>query len=120
VEFFVCSSCARHVKIDETACPFCGEVAGTRVFARRVRHAATRDRTALMFGAAMATALVTASATAAGCGPAQPVAVPAYGAPPVQPNDVSPADAGTNATPPDAAAHPPSPPVAIYGAPPTH
>jgi hypothetical protein len=119
MRFFVCSSCVRHVKVDETACPFCGAVANGPVPVRPARLLTIRDRTTLMFGAAMATALVAASATATGCEPA-PVAM--YGGPPVHEptNDTPSNDAGANATPPDAAAHPPPPPVAIYGAPPTH
>ncbi len=72
-----CTSCARHVKVSETACPFCG--------ARRVI-----SRAALV---------VMGAAAIAACAKEPAGVIALYGGPPVE------VDAGTSVTvtPPDAA-----------------
>ena len=89
-----CAGCGRHVKVDEGACPFCGEAA-SEPHARSMPSARLGRAATFAFGAALA------AATTAGCsdshrpgedagteqedaGPVLPDATiaPPYGAPP--------------------------------------
>lgn len=103
-----CSQCSRHIRVDETACPFCGSASAPRGGRGPVRAA-------LLAGAL-------AGASAVGCGDAKPaVEDPAHTGNPtvVGQSDAMPAnpvDAG-QVEPPDRTYDPNLPPMP-YGAPP--
>lgn len=86
VAFVRCSECRRHVREDETACPFCG-FAGSLSSAPRGGAVAGMGRAALFAFGVAATA----------CG-SPPVVAP-YG---IAPDDAGPVDGGDDAGPPEA------------------
>jgi hypothetical protein len=99
-----CAACARHVRADTDACPFCAAArepttAPARVFASRVSRAV-----AFAFGATLG---VDCSAPP----------VPAYGTP-SPPADAAPFDTGDGAAPSDAAVDAGADLGVRYGAPP--
>ncbi|MEZ4339129.1 MAG: hypothetical protein R3B82_21120 [Sandaracinaceae bacterium] len=74
--FSPCSECARHVRVEDEACPFCGSVA-TRPAPKIPRRSATRvTRAALFFAGVL-------GASACDSGTAEPV----YGGPPTSQGD---------------------------------
>ncbi len=103
-----CAACARHVKADESRCPFC-DAALTAPTARAMT-ALPRSRAALMFGAVFGAASL-AGAIGVGCNASPPA--PAYGGPPPPPDmhslTVTPVTAGDAGPAPFA--------VSAYGAP---
>lgn len=125
---YPCAACARHVRVSDPSCPFCGVTLSVTIVSGPVAHPAARSRAALVFGT------VAALAVAGACSP------PAQSPPPVvptSPEDTSPS--GIYGAPPptveDAGAPspvvptPPKPPVVtrpgdepamgtVYGAPP--
>lgn len=92
--FFACSGCARHVKVGQCVCPFCG---AKRQCAKPAGPAMQRiTRTAFgVAGAAGAAIALGACSSSSG-----PVGYPPYGAAPI---DASEEAAPTDATHPDAA-----------------
>ena len=117
-----CTSCARHVRITEPLCPFCGEM--TASFERETRVAEPPpglDRAALYsyrltaLRVAAGAALLAAAACDAGRGSPQATA---YGAPAPMPPTLS-VDASS---PPDAESSPDGANLSseVYGGPPHH
>lgn len=100
MSFIPCPTCARHVKHTESACPFCD--AKIEYVESNVSAPIARDRSALLFGAVLASAIGVGACNAG-------VPAPAYGGPP-------PPDTATQVTVTDAATTPPVM-VAAYGAP---
>lgn len=111
-----CPGCARHVRVDEPSCPFCGADGGLGRASPDRRSLATRLTRALIFAGATA-ALVT-------CGD-EPIAQP-YGAPPepdhggeTPPPESDPQQPGQDAGTGQAAPADPGQPMALYGGPPS-
>lgn len=96
--FLTCQSCARHVKADSAACPFCGSEAISAPVAPTVRSRVTR---AVLVAGAATVAVACSSSTVA-----------LYGAPYIPPDggQDSSAEAGKDSGVPDA-------PIAAYGGP---
>lgn len=103
-----CSSCARHVRATEAACPFCSAVLPVTQATRPLpRSTGTRLSRAALF------ALGASAAAVAACSSDRVVAV--YGAPPIIEDSGAPdaADAGDAAKRPEGGT-----PAPVYGAPP--
>ncbi len=95
--FQACPACARHIKVEEGACPFCG-ARTPEGFANvvRPRVAAPLSRAAILFVSATA---VTGAALATGCGSssdAGPVVL--YGPAPIVDSGTADSRAGDSAT----------------------
>lgn len=111
-----CSACARHVRANEAACPFCAAPLTIEASAPTPPHERLGRAARIALGGVAAVALV------AGCEP-NPSVAPAYGGPPIPTATVDPADAGTPTG--NAVKKPPPPPPPDdgnmqkpYGAPP--
>lgn len=101
-----CPQCERHVKADETSCPFCHEA-----LSAMSAQAVVQGDGRVLFGS-RAWMLFGASAVVIGCGPRAQTAI--YGGPPPPaPTPTATASATSSST----AAPPSTAPVAIYGAP---
>ncbi len=103
----LCASCSRHVKLQDTICPFCGSSADAPVASPFSRA----TRSAMVFGSA---AMVSAAVACA------PSATPVYGAPAPDASEDVRSDASPTplygAPAPDAAAD--TSPAPLYGLPP--
>jgi hypothetical protein len=113
VRLVACPSCARHVRVGEGDCPFCGRSLGDSFGARPLPPppAASLSRgERYLLGVGILAGVVTSGAVLAACNPSSPSAIAAYGAPP--PTAVEPPSPSVS---PEA-----SPPMTgeIYGAPP--
>jgi hypothetical protein len=97
-----CPTCARHIRVRDSLCPFCGAVLGEsfrtvpapRALATRLTRAALYALGAGTIGLASA---CSSSSEPADAGVDGPVATPAYGAPGMPFDAASPLDAGTDA-----------------------
>jgi hypothetical protein len=87
-----CPSCTRHVRVDESACPFCGTAFGATL------HAIPRSRTPdLRLGRAALYALSAGTMTlAAACSSSSPSTAVFYGVPPDAAFGEPPSDAGAD------------------------
>jgi hypothetical protein len=136
--FAPCPSCRRHVRVDETACPFCGATGATLVATPDATTRMTRTRLfafATTVGVTAATLACPSSGGGGGGNIAQPYGVPPRPEPTMvdggadettaiaPPATIEPPPPGTAPTLPNTAPtgkppYGPGGPVAMYGAPP--
>lgn len=109
-----CSGCARHIRLDEAACPFCGERFERAPDVTGSRFVLGVSRAVLVFGSLVALSSVTESCS-------EPrAAVSIYGGPPPMVEDGGPMVSPLPSADPQTDGGPkPIGPAAAYGAPPS-
>lgn len=107
-----CPTCTRHLRLQETACPFCGAATATQLEPTGGKVVLGVSRAMLVFGS-----VVALSAAASACGEPHATAT-IYGGPPPAAEDGGAAKPPEPTLKPDASVAPMAP-AAAYGAPPS-